>query len=280
VINSGWTRGQGVIRCHPDTHEPELFSTFAPKVVAMKGRKLPDTTLSRSIVITMKPRRASDPREHTADFNHCDTETFARLRSQTMRWAVDNTEAVAKAAPEIPPGFHNRRRANWVPLLAIAEAGDGDWKRAGWQAARAIEAVAATFDPSIGVQLLGAIKGAFEARGTDRVTSAGLVEDLVADATAPWATWNKGKPISQRQVGNLLKDYGIKPKTIRLDDGSFPKGYLLEWFADVFSRFNVSIGDLPPSPSATSSTDLFAEGFSISTPTSTQPPCGSRKTLG
>src|SRR5262249_37103933 len=43
VINSGRTRGQGVIRCHPDTHEPELFSTFAPKVVAMKGRNLPDT---------------------------------------------------------------------------------------------------------------------------------------------------------------------------------------------------------------------------------------------
>ena len=62
VINSGWTRGQGVIRCHPDTHEPELFSTFAPKIVAMKGRKLPDTTLSRSIVITMKPRRADDPK--------------------------------------------------------------------------------------------------------------------------------------------------------------------------------------------------------------------------
>jgi hypothetical protein len=31
VINSGWTRGQGVIRCHPDTHEPERFSTFARK---------------------------------------------------------------------------------------------------------------------------------------------------------------------------------------------------------------------------------------------------------
>jgi len=91
VINSGWTRGQGVIRCHPDTHEPELFSTFAPKVVAMKGRNLPDTTLSRSIIITMKPRRASDPKEHTADFNHCDNETFARLRSQVVRWVARTT---------------------------------------------------------------------------------------------------------------------------------------------------------------------------------------------
>jgi hypothetical protein len=154
-----------------------------------------------------------------------------------MRWTEDNAEALAKAAPEIPPGFHNRRRANWHTLLAVAEAGGGEWKKEGWKAALAIEAIAATFDPSIGVQLLVAIKGAFAARGKDRITSAGLITDLVADETAPWATYNKGKPISQRQVAKLLDGYGIKPKTIRLDDGSFPKGYLLECFIDAFTRF-------------------------------------------
>jgi hypothetical protein len=246
VINSGWTRGQGVIRCHPDTHEPQVFSSFAPKVVGMKGRKLEDTTLSRSIIITMRPKRANDPKEHVADFDHLDNATFARLRSQLMRWTQDNADALAKVMPEIPAGFHNRRRANWRTLLMVAEAGGGDWKKEGWQAALAIEAVAETFDPSIGVQLLGAIKGAFEARGMDRITSAGLVEDLLADETAPWATYNKGKPISQRQVGNLLKPYGIKSKTIRLDNGSFPKGYLLEWFTDVLSRFHISFDAGPP----------------------------------
>jgi len=35
----------------PDTHEPESFPTFAPKVLGMKGDKLPDTTLSRSFAI-------------------------------------------------------------------------------------------------------------------------------------------------------------------------------------------------------------------------------------
>ena len=271
VINSGWTRGQGVIRCHPDTREPELFSTFAPKVVAMKGRNLPDTTLSRAIIITMKPRRASNPNEHAADFNHCDNETFVRLRSQLMRWTGDNAEAVGAATPEIPSGFHNRRRANWVPLLAIAEAGGGEWKTAAWTAARAIEAVADTFDPSIGVELLRAVKGAFEARGTDRITSAGLITDLVADETAPWATYNKGKPISQRQVAGLLKPYGIKPKTIRLDDGGYPKGYLLEWFTDVFERFCTSSSPQTPNSSATSSTDLFSQDFSTSTSPPTPP---------
>jgi uncharacterized protein DUF3631 len=259
VINSGWTRGQGVIRCHPDTREPELFTTFAPKIVAMKGRNLPDTTLSRSIIITMKPRRAGDPKEHAADFDHCDKETFIRLRSQVMRWAADNAEALAKATPEIPPGFHNRRRANWMPLLAIAEAGGGDWKKAGWKAALAIEAVADTFDPSIGVELLRAIKGAFAARNEDWITSPDLNDDLVADETAPWATYNKGKPISQRQVAKLFKPYGIKPKTIRLDDGTYPKGYLRKWFTDIFDRFCTPSSPQTPDSSFHTSTTLFSQ---------------------
>src|SRR5262245_613338 len=284
VINSGWTRGQGVIRCHPDTHEPELFSTFAPKVVAMKGRNLPDTTLSRAIVITMKPRRADDSNEHTADFNHIDNETFARLRSQLMRWTADNTASLSKATPEIPPGFHNRRRANWMPLLAIAESGGGDWQKAAWQAALAIEAVADTFDPSIGVELVRAIRGVFEARANapqnkDRISSPNLVTELIADATAPWATYNKGKPISQRQVAGLLKPYGIRPKTIRLDDGSFPKGYLLDWFTDVFSRFYIPSPRNPDSDFHTS-TSLFSQDFSVSTSPPTSPHVETGKLCG
>jgi hypothetical protein len=291
VINSGWTRGQGVIRCHPDTREPELFSTFAPKIVAMKGRNLPDTTLSRAIVITMKPRRASDPNEHAADFNHVDNETFARLRSQLMRWTADNTVALAKAAPEILPGFHNRRRANWGPLLAIAEAGGGDWKKAAWQAALAIEAVADTFDPSIGVELLRAIKTVFDAReksedlitlaNKNRISSASLVAELIADQTAPWATYNKGKPISQRQVAGLLKPYGIKPGTVRLDDGTHDgttaKGYLLEWFADVFGRFYTPFSPQNPNSSVTSVTSLFAHDNHPSHHPSQAPACDGRK---
>jgi putative DNA primase/helicase len=210
VINSGWTRGQGVIRCHPDTHEPELFGTFAPKVVAMKGRNLPDTTLSRSIVINMKPARAGDPNEKVADFNFCDTPELARLRSQLLRWATDNADALAKITPETPPGFHNRRRANWVPLLRIAEA--CNVKEAARKAALAIEQVADTFDASNGVELLRTIKAIFDAlakskdqaRPKDRISSKDLMRILVGDPTAPWAIYNKGKAINERQVADLL----------------------------------------------------------------------------
>jgi Protein of unknown function (DUF3631) len=263
VINSGWTRGDGVIRCDPDTHEPKLYPTFAPKVIGMKGRGLPDTTLSRSIIITMKPRRPNDPAEHVEDFNHLDNETFARLRSQLLRWATDNVEALTKAEPETVPGFFNRRRANWKPLLRIAEI--CGWKTETWKAAQAIEAIADTFDRSVGVQLLQAVKDVFEARGKDRITSASLIGDLIGDETAPWATWNRGKPISQRQVAGLLKPFGIRPGTIKLDPGSgsdkTARGYLFAWLKDAFARFCTISTAYPPMSSDTADTDLLSHDF-------------------
>jgi hypothetical protein len=124
-----------------------------------------------------------------------------------------------------------------VPLLAISEA--CGWKAAGLKAALAVEAVADMFDPSTGVQLLHAIKEAFETRCTDRISSTTLVADLIADETSPWATWNRGKPISQRQVASVLKPFGVKPGSIKLDPGSdkTAKGYLFAWLKDAFSRF-------------------------------------------
>ena len=60
VVNSGWTRGQGVMRCDPDTNEPRRFPTFCPKAVALKGKRIPDTTLSRAIIVQMKRRLRSE----------------------------------------------------------------------------------------------------------------------------------------------------------------------------------------------------------------------------
>src|SRR5215472_3982083 len=86
VINSGWTRWEGVMRGDPDTNEPRRFSTFCPKAIALKGRKMPDTMLSRTIFIEMKRRLRSERVDH---FRHLDDAGFARMRSELARWAQD-----------------------------------------------------------------------------------------------------------------------------------------------------------------------------------------------
>src|SRR5262249_24947528 len=56
--------------------------------------------------------------------------------------------------------------------------------------------------------------------------------------------------------------YGIKPKTIRLDDESTAKGYLLEWFTDAFSRFCSPYTAKSPGSIRHAVTDLFSQDLS------------------
>jgi hypothetical protein len=96
VVNSGWTRGQGVVRCEPETNEPRLFSTFCPKAIGLKGKKLPDTTLSRAIVVELQRKL---PSEKTEEFAHLDDDGLAPLRRKFARWADDNAATLGAARP-------------------------------------------------------------------------------------------------------------------------------------------------------------------------------------
>jgi len=71
VVNSGWTRGPTVVRCHPETLDPCPFSTFAPKAIGMKGRNLPDMTLSRTIIIEMQRKLAGEKAAELRSYRQC-----------------------------------------------------------------------------------------------------------------------------------------------------------------------------------------------------------------
>ena len=58
----GWTRGW-TPRCHHETNEPEFFETFGPKAIGLKGLNVPDTTLSRSIIIDMQRKLPAEQRQ-------------------------------------------------------------------------------------------------------------------------------------------------------------------------------------------------------------------------
>ena len=239
VFNSGWTRGQSVIRCDPNTHEPRPYSTFAPKALGMKGRKLPDTTLSRAIVVELKRKK---PSETAQDFDHIDDEGLATLRRQLARWAEDSTEALARASPEIPGGFHNRVRANWKLLLAIADAAGGDWPRVAREAAERLTGAVDT--ASIGVELLISIKSildkeqVFEKGGAACVTSKMMIEKLTADPESRWHEWKgPGKPLTQKQLGRLLSEFGIASETIHPEGAPDARGYKRARFEDAWERY-------------------------------------------
>jgi putative DNA primase/helicase len=235
VINAGWTRGTGVPRCHPETHEPEFFETFGPKAIGLKGLKIPDTTLSRSIVIEMQRKLPGDSVE---SFAHADDDELAELRRQLARFAMDSIDALRDWSPRMPDGFSNRLEANWKMLIAIAElCGVAAEAREGAEtlSRRSDEA-------SLGVELLRDIRDEVFA-GTDRIRSQDLVNKLTAMEDRPWSDMPyTGKQITHAQVARLLKPYGVKPDQVRFGEQTF-KGYRLEWFTDAFRYIPADPGE-------------------------------------
>jgi putative DNA primase/helicase len=234
VINSGWTRGQGVMRCDPDTNEPRRFPTFCPKAIALKGKKMPDTMLSRTIFIEMKRRLRSEKVDH---FRHLDDAGFARMRSQLARWAQDCGEPLGLAQPAQPEGFMNRTASNWQLMFAIA---DSLGEEVGARARTIAQQIAGVTDmASAGVALLQDIKTMFEESTLDYLTSKTIIERLTADPEKPWAEWSRGKPITEKGVAGLLHEYRIISRTVG-PKGSTAKGYRRADFEDGWERY------LPP----------------------------------
>jgi hypothetical protein len=170
-----------------------------------------------------------------------------------LRWATDSVEALSKAPPDIPAGFHNRVRANWRTILAIAEQAGADWKKKAHKAALEIEKVAAAAEPGLAVRLLSDIRDVFILLKADRVTTKTLIAELTTEEEGPWLSYGKGgKPITDRQLGKLLSDfrrgYGIKSRSIRVEGtAATPKGYVRADFEDDFSSY------LPPVAAKTAS---------------------------
>jgi hypothetical protein len=86
-------------------------------------------------------------------------------------------------------------------------------------------------------ELLTDIQEIFSRRTRDKIRTTELIEALCDDDEKSWSSYNRGKPITPRQLAKQLDIYGIKPKTVRQPDGKTPKGYDYAQFEDAFARY-------------------------------------------
>ena len=235
VINSGHTRGQGVLRCIGDDKVPELFPTFAPKTIGMVGRKLPPPTLSRCIFVELR-RRKKD--EQIEKFKHQDDSNLADLRRRLRRWALDNQDTLRDAKPSMPDELQNRRADNWLLQLAIADLCSGieDFGDKARVAAIKIEGKADS--RTSGARLLADIKALFDADAEAHcMSSATIVAKLTEDQEAPWAEFSRGKPLTQNRLAKLLAAYKITSQTVAPQGQKDAKGYYRHQFEEAWSFY-------------------------------------------
>lgn len=147
---------------------------------------------------------------------------------------MDHAEEIANARPEIPSGLNDRAADIWEPLLVLADLAGGEWPNLARQAAVNLSLKAQENNP-IGSLLLDILL-TFINTEKDRVFSRTMVAWLNSYKDRPWMEMRRGKEINELWLAQQLRPYGIRPKTIWIEE-SAAKGYLKEDFAEVFPRY-------------------------------------------
>jgi Protein of unknown function (DUF3631) len=254
LLNAGHRRGAVAGRCvmHGKTVATEEIPAYCAVALAGLGW-LPDTILTRSVIIRMR-RRA--PNEKVTAFRR---RVHAReghaLRDRLAAWAAGATTALAAARPDLPVGIEDRNADVWEPLLAVADTIGGDWPKRARDAAAALLGAAGDAEPSLGIRLLADLRSVFV--GHNALSTKAILRALVDLEEAPWGDL-KGKVLDERGLARRLRQYGVKSKQIRFSDDLTLKGYGREDLHDVWERY---LPPLSPGGSETSETSATRTDF-------------------
>jgi len=234
ILNSGHTKSSAYIsRCQPKTFDTERFSTWAPMVIAAIGT-LQSTIMDRSITIPLQ-RMANQQKHLISKVPYDFVDKMLIYRQKLLKWSQDN-EAKCKANIITPPDIGNdRAQDNWTPLFTISALICPRWVTKCENAYKLLEARKESSDPHD--LLLKDIQAILQSCSDKNITSEDLIAALIADSDSLWTEYSSGKAITPRGLAALLKDFGIKPKTIRQGNNPNKRGYDVSDFDDAFKRY-------------------------------------------
>jgi hypothetical protein len=266
MLNAGHRRGATALRCVVRGKEVSVEEFPAYCAVALAGLgDLPDTVMTRSVVIRMR-RRA--PGERVEPFRHRQHSTAGHaLRDRLAEWCESVRYDMEDAWPDMPEGIEDRNADVWEPLLAVADAAGPDWPERARVAAVALVAQSQEKAPTLGIQLLADLRQVFTTDGGEHIGSDDLLSALHQLDESPWADL-RGKPLDFRGLSRRLTQYGVKSRNVRVGE-KVVKGYSRTDLHDPWERY------LPPSvlsgdsaTSATSATALAEPGLLLPVPDS------------
>ncbi|RFC31633.1 MAG: Protein of unknown function (DUF3631) [Candidatus Nitrotoga sp. SPKER] len=232
IINAGHQRGGCVWRCVGDDHTPKRFNVFGPKVLAGIGGLAP-TIMDRGIILQLRRKLSTETVVRQRDVPKV---FFKNIQSKLARVALDYAKPVSAARPALPDSLSDRAQDNWEPLFQIAHVAGDEWLKRAREASLKLSGQDEDIK-TIDVELLADIQEAFENTRVNKISFTDLIKAICDDEEAGWATYNRGKPITPRQVSKRLKEYGISSKPIRFGYDGVQKGFDIDQFGDAFARY-------------------------------------------
>jgi hypothetical protein len=253
-LNAGHRRGAMAGRCvmRGKIVETEELPAYCAVAVAGLGW-LPDTILTRSVIIRMRRRHAGETVEPFRHRIHSRQAVAVRMAIEV--WAGGQPSEIEW--PEMPAAVQDRDADVWEALLAVADLVGGEWPKLAREAAVALVADSKDGEPSLGIRLLADVRSIFidGLPDVEALASKTLLQRLLEIPEAPWNDL-KGKPLDERRLSRFLKPYGVKSKTVRIVD-STPKGYAKVDLHDAWARYLPQPSPAKSETSATEATSLI-----------------------
>lgn len=238
MLNAGHRKGATAGRCVARGQTVVTEELPAYCAVALAGlNDLPDTLMSRSVVVRMQRRRPDEKVEPWRD-RTCRPQAEA-LGDELRTWA--NAQARFITWPDMPDEIEDRNADVWEPLLAVADLAGGEWPQRARVAA--VTLVTQTSDPtrSLGLSLLADMRAIFNTEQVTTLATERVLHDLHELPEAPWATL-RGVGLDARGLARLLSRYGISPKPVRTHAG-VARGYHRDDFEDPWLRYLPHTGE-------------------------------------
>jgi hypothetical protein len=213
------------------------YSPYAPMIfIGLKlDRLLRRTTLSRALLIRMRPARVGEVVEDI-NGNRAAIAGLTTLAGRAKRWVADNEAALRVARPEMPKGVINRQRQIWGPLFGIADQAGGDWRERAEAALGADRAEER--DPNLGEQLLLDVRDVIQGHGVVvgddlAMHTRDIIAKLLNLEERPWGVYGKARDaVRDFEIRDLLRPFGLKPVQIQIGGRGGPNrmGY---WLAEI-----------------------------------------------
>lgn len=256
ILNKGYEHRGVVVRVETigERLQPVPYRVFGPKAIAgiSMERRLADATLSRCVQVQMRRKIQGETIQR---LRSADRRRFSELRSQIHRFVSDHEQELSLGHIDMPSELTDREQDNWEPLFTVARCAGTRWLDKTHKAALSIKG--STEDPqSMTNNLLADIREVLEPYHENYIPSAKLLDLLFKDSEMGWDSYNRGFPLTARQLAKNLSSYGIRSKTVRMPDSSTPKGYEVRVFTEVFKRYlsppkvSADMGELCTDPAA------------------------------
>jgi hypothetical protein len=255
IINAGHRKGATVGRVDMNNGRGEVklvrYAVYAPAALAAKGDPLPDTIMSRALVIHMRRRApGQEVRRYRERITRPEGE---ELQGKLAAWAASVEGKVGDPWPELPGGLDDRPADVWEPLFTVADLAGGDWPALAGEACAGMIKGAREDAQSAGIRLLADLRTVFGDAG--ELPTEAVLAKLHELPEAPWGDWY-GHPLTARELAKLLRPYEVRPQVVRIGDKT-PRGYKREELAAPWASYVP-----PPRPvsatSATSATPLIS----------------------